>query len=80
MRALLVGITVYMGLIIAGFIFGGVLSFGTGSAEELPKWNGGAYLFFCAGEGAMFAAILTWPIGILASLVTWWITFRLRKT
>ena len=40
-----------------------------GKAEELPKWNGWSYLFFCAKEFAMMGAILTLPIAVIIALV-----------
>jgi len=59
-------ILVWCCFIVLASALGGFLSFYTGKAEELPKWNGWSYLIFSAKEGAMFGAILTWPLAIIA--------------
>jgi hypothetical protein len=69
-RALLVGFCAWLGLILLGAAFGGLLSFGTGATTELPKWNGWSYFAFSAREGASFAAIVTWPVGLIVVVVS----------
>ena len=65
----MVGILIWLGLIAASAVFGSVMSLFTGESSELPKWNGWSYLAFCAKEGAMFGAVLTWPIALIVFLV-----------
>jgi hypothetical protein len=69
MRPILIAIVVWMGLIGAAAAFGGFMSLYTGKASELPKWNGWSYLIFCAEQGAMFGAVLTWPIALVVFFV-----------
>ena len=52
-------------------MFGGILSFFTGKADELPKWNGWSYLAFSLKEGAMFGVILAWPFAMIAFVVSY---------
>ncbi len=71
MRALIVGIVTWLGLILAGAAFGGLMSLYTGKTAELSKWNGWSYFAFCVQEGAMFAAMLTWPITLIVLLIAY---------
>ena len=65
MRALVVGILVWLGLIVAGAAIGGGTSFYTGMSSPIPRWNGWSYFTFCAQEGAKLAAVLTWPVAFV---------------
>ncbi len=76
MRSLTIGILVWLALIAAATVYGGLMSLCTGNGAELPKWNGWFYLFFCAQQGAMFAVVLTWPIPIVVSIVAWIVSER----
>ena len=67
---------VWFFLIALASIFGGFMSFFTGKAEELPKWNGWSYLFFSAKAGAMMGAILTLPIALITFVVSCLATCR----
>jgi hypothetical protein len=69
MRALGIAIVAWIGLLFAGAVVGGFASSFTGYASELLKWNGWSYVMFCAQEGAMFGAVLTWPIALIVFLV-----------
>ena len=64
-RALVVGICVWLGLIVAGAAIGGGTSFYTGVLSPTPRWNGWSYFTFCAQEGARMAAVLTWPVAFV---------------
>jgi hypothetical protein len=62
---------VWFVFILLASAFGGLTSFFTGKAAELPKWNGLHYLLFCAKEGAMMGVIVTWPCGVIAFVVSY---------
>jgi hypothetical protein len=69
-RALSFGIIAWVGLVLAGAVVGRLLSFGTGTASELPKWNGWSYLAFSAREGARAAEVLTWFVALVVFVVS----------
>jgi hypothetical protein len=71
MRALLISIAVWFDLILVGATWGGLGSFYTGKASELPKWNGWNYFWFAAKEGAIISSILSFPIAVIAFLIIW---------
>jgi hypothetical protein len=77
MRALIVGILVWLGLIVAGAAIGGGTSFYTGTSSAIPRWSGWSYFAFCAQEGAKLAAVLTWPVAFVVFCV---ILVSLRRT
>ena len=79
LRSLGLAVLVWCFFIALATAFGGVMSFGTGKAEELPKWNGWFYLCFCAKEGAIFGTILTWPLALIAFVVSW-LAWRPERT
>jgi hypothetical protein len=68
-RASCITFLVWLCFIVAAAILGGLSSFYTGRAEELPKWNGWAYLIFSVKEGAMFGALVTWPLALVVFVV-----------
>ena len=68
---------VWLALVGVSATFGGLTSLFTGDSKQLPTWNGWSYFLFCAKEGAMFGAILTWPIALIAFVVAL-IVFRRR--
>lgn len=70
-RSIVIGAAVWIALLIVGAAFGALASFYTGSASELPRWNGWRYVVFCVKEGVTFTAILTWPIPLVAFLILW---------
>ena len=45
------------------------MSFYTGKAEELPKWNGWPYLVFSVKEFAVMGVIVTWPLAVIIAFV-----------
>jgi len=69
--AVTVSAIVWVCLIIAASGFGGMMSLYTGEAAELPKWNGWAYFFFSAKEGAMLGAVLSLPLVIIVFILAW---------
>jgi hypothetical protein len=69
MRALVVAILVWLGLIVAGAAIGGGTSFYTGMSSPIPRWSGWSYFAFCAQEGAKLAAVLTWPVAVVVFCV-----------
>jgi hypothetical protein len=69
MRALVVGILVWVGLIVAGAAVGGGTSFYTSMSSPIPRWSGWSYFTFCAQEGAALAAVLTWPVAFVVFCV-----------
>jgi len=70
MRALLIGMAVWIGCILCGALSGGFLSSYTGKSEDLPKWNGWAYFWFCFGDFAKISAVLALPVAIIAFAIT----------
>ncbi len=70
LRSVITALLVWCCFIFLASALGAFLSFYTGKAAELPNWNGWSYLMFSAKEGAMFGAILSWPLAIIALILS----------
>jgi len=70
LRPVVVALLVWCCLIFLASALGALLSFYTGKAAELPKWNGWSYLVFSAKEFAMMGAILSSPFAVIAFVVS----------
>jgi hypothetical protein len=70
LRPITLAVAVWLAFILLASLCGALMSFYTGKAADLPKWNGWSYLLFSAEEFAMFAAMLTWPISLVVFAVS----------
>ena len=71
LRSVVISMCVWVFFILLASAFGGLSSFYTGKAGEIPKWNGLSYFLFSAKEGAMMGAILTCPCAAIAFVVSY---------
>ena len=52
-------------------ILGARLSYYTGRAHEIPKWNGWSYLIFSVKEFALIGAILALPFAMITFAISY---------
>ncbi len=71
MRALKIGVIVWLGCIFASGLLGGWLSFFTGRQSEIPKWNGWNYFWFSVREFITMGALIGVPVAMTAFVIAW---------